>query len=91
MTITKLDLFFFGDDFHSLCRLKAEGKRVLEHLDRANKNANPELSRLALKLATRAGKTTVMAMLIAGQTVNAVPPDGTGQGRAPGTRFVWNI
>jgi type III restriction enzyme len=28
--------------------------------------------RLALKLATRAGKTTVMAMLIAWQTINAV-------------------
>ena len=35
-------------------------------------NANPELMRLALKLATGAGKTTVMAMLIAWQTVNAV-------------------
>src|SRR5690606_26367479 len=33
---------------------------------------NPELFRIALKLATGAGKTTVMAMLIAWQTVNAV-------------------
>ena len=33
---------------------------------------NPELQRLAVKLATGAGKTTVMAMLIAWQTVNAV-------------------
>ena len=32
----------------------------------------PALSRLALKLATGAGKTTVMAMLIAWQTINAV-------------------
>ena len=32
----------------------------------------PELLRLALKLATGAGKTTVMAMLIAWQTINAV-------------------
>jgi type III restriction enzyme len=47
------------------------GKKLLEHLKRANKDANPELSRLALKLATGAGKTTVMAMLIAWQTVNA--------------------
>ena len=38
----------------------------------ANADANPELFRLALKLATGAGKTTVMAMLIAWQTVNAV-------------------
>ncbi len=49
-----------------------EGKRFLEHLARANHDANPDLSRLALKLATGAGKTAVMAMLIAWQTVNAV-------------------
>ncbi len=48
------------------------GKRVLDHLVLANKDANPELMRLALKLATGAGKTTVMAMLIAWQTINAV-------------------
>lgn len=48
------------------------GKRLLEHLTAANKDANPELMRLALKLATGAGKTTVMAMLIAWQTINAV-------------------
>jgi len=40
------------------------GKRLLQHLAAANKDANPELLRLALKLATGAGKTTVMAMLI---------------------------
>jgi type III restriction enzyme len=33
---------------------------------------NPELNRLALKLATGAGKTTVIAMIIAWQTINAV-------------------
>ena len=48
------------------------GRRFLDHLDIANNNANPGLLRLALKLATGAGKTTVMAMLIAWQTVNAV-------------------
>ena len=48
------------------------GKGILEHLTAANKDANPELMRLALKLATGAGKTTVMAMLIAWQTINAV-------------------
>ena len=48
------------------------GKRLLDHLAAANKDANPELMRLALKLATGAGKTTVMAMLIAWQTINAV-------------------
>ena len=48
------------------------GRSFLEHLANANRDANPELMRLALKLATGAGKTTVMAMLIAWQTVNAV-------------------
>jgi type III restriction enzyme len=48
------------------------GKRLLEHLASANREANPDLMRLALKLATGAGKTTVMAMLIAWQTINAV-------------------
>ncbi|NTV26492.1 MAG: DEAD/DEAH box helicase family protein [Chlorobiaceae bacterium] len=47
------------------------GKRFLDHLENANNNANPEIFRLALKLATGAGKTTVMAMLIAWQAVNA--------------------
>ena len=50
----------------------ASGKRLLEHLVSANRDANPELMRFALKLATGAGKTTVMAMLIAWQTINAV-------------------
>lgn len=44
----------------------------LQHLAAANEAANPGLARLALKLATGAGKTTVMAMLIAWQTINAV-------------------
>jgi type III restriction enzyme len=47
-------------------------QRYLAHLDNANAEANPGLMRLALKLATGAGKTTVMAMLIAWQTINAV-------------------
>jgi type III restriction enzyme len=55
------------------------GKRILEHLDRANNDANPGLARVALKLATGAGKTTVMAMLIAWQTVNAVRHPGSKQ------------
>ncbi|MBU6359654.1 MAG: DEAD/DEAH box helicase family protein [Chloroflexi bacterium] len=48
------------------------GKDLLEHLANANHDANPGIMRLALKLATGAGKTTVMAMLIAWQTINAV-------------------
>src|SRR5829696_4558337 len=43
-----------------------------EHLKGANEQANPELLRIALKMATGSGKTTVMAMLVAWQTVNAV-------------------
>ena len=50
---------------------------VLDHLANANKDANPELDALALKLATGAGKTTVMAMLIAWQTINAVRRPGS--------------
>jgi len=50
----------------------ASGKRILELLAAANREANPQINRLALKLATGAGKTTVMAMLIAWQTINAV-------------------
>ncbi|OGH00358.1 MAG: restriction endonuclease [Candidatus Lambdaproteobacteria bacterium RIFOXYD1_FULL_56_27] len=49
-----------------------EEKSLTDHLVSANREANPDLMRLALKLATGAGKTTVMAMLIAWQTLNAV-------------------
>jgi type III restriction enzyme len=53
-------------------KLGKEGQRFLDHLDGANQQANPGLPRLALKLATGAGKTTVMAMAIAWQTINSV-------------------
>ena len=63
-------------------KLRKEGPAYVEHLSRANARtgADPDaaLSRVALKLATGAGKTTVMALLIAWQTVNAV--------RRPGSR-----
>ena len=49
-----------------------QGRPILQRLASANKEANPELVRIALKLATGAGKTTVMAMIIAWQTINAV-------------------
>ena len=58
-------------------QLGKTGKRFLEHLANANNDANPELMRLALKLATGAGKTTVMAMIIAWQTINAVRRPGS--------------
>ena len=53
-------------------RIGKVGRDFLEYLVNANNDANPEIMRLALKLATGAGKTTVMAMLIAWQTINAV-------------------
>jgi type III restriction enzyme len=55
----------------------AAGARIWTHIRGANKEANPKLLRIALKLATGAGKTTVMAMLIAWQTVNAVRHPGS--------------
>jgi type III restriction enzyme len=58
-------------------KLGKAGRVFLDHLDSANREANPELLRLALKLATGAGKTTVMAMIIAWQTVNAVRRPGS--------------
>lgn len=48
------------------------GKRILAYIERGNDDANPGIERIALKLATGAGKTTVMAMIIAWQTINAV-------------------
>jgi type III restriction enzyme len=53
------------------------GKKILGNLALANRDANPELMRIALKLATGAGKTTVMAMLIAWQTLNSVAHPGS--------------
>ena len=53
-------------------------ERFRKHLQSANEQANPELFRIALKMATGSGKTTVMAMLIAWQTINAVRTPGSG-------------
>lgn len=58
---------------------RSGGKKFLEHLANANAEANPELRPLALKLATGARKTTVMAMLIVWQTINAVCRPGSHQ------------
>ena len=56
-----------------VARKQARYRAFWEHIQGANADANPELLRIAMKMATGAGKTTVMAMLIAWQTVNAVP------------------
>jgi type III restriction enzyme len=53
-------------------KMGERGRRVKRRLEAANAEANPDLFRVALKLATGAGKTTVMAMLIAWQTLNSV-------------------
>jgi type III restriction enzyme len=45
-------------------------KRFKDDIEAANAEANPGLYRLACKMATGAGKTTVMAMLIAWHAVN---------------------
>lgn len=47
-------------------------KELLERLVNASNDANPGLERIALKMATGSGKTTVMAMIIAWQTINAL-------------------
>ncbi|MCC6444127.1 MAG: DEAD/DEAH box helicase family protein [Armatimonadetes bacterium] len=43
---------------------------IANALQEANREANPLLSRIALKMATGSGKTVVMAMLIAWHTLN---------------------
>ena len=62
-------------------RLGRDGRRYIEHLANANAGAAADpasvLNRAALKLATGAGKTTVMALLIAWQTLNAVRRPGS--------------
>ena len=58
-------------------KIGKRGKKFLEYLKNANEEANPGLMRLALKLATGAGKTMVMSMLIAWQTINSVRQPGS--------------
>ncbi len=68
-----------------LAEVAPDGQAPDRPASRSNAEANPDLFRLAIKLATGSGKTTVMAMLIAWQTVNAVRrPSST---RLP-TRFL---
>ena len=50
---------------------KNQGDTWIENeIRRANEDANPKLYRVACKMATGSGKTVVMAMLIAWQTLN---------------------
>ncbi|MDE3031765.1 MAG: DEAD/DEAH box helicase family protein [Acidobacteriota bacterium] len=54
------------------------GRYILSELERYNEDANPGLFRVAHKMATGTGKTAVMSMIIAWQTLNkaANPHDG---------------
>ncbi len=61
---------------------RATQKGFLDQLVKANEAANPALFRLAMKMATGSGKTTVMAMLIAWQAINAARKDSKDFSRA---------
>ncbi|MEA2831589.1 MAG: type restriction enzyme, partial [Bradyrhizobium sp.] len=61
---------------------RAASKGLLDQIAKANEEANPALFRIALKMATGSGKTTVMAMLIAWQAVNAARRDSKDFSRA---------
>lgn len=61
---------------------RAATKGLLDQIAKANEEANPALFRLAMKMATGSGKTTVMAMLIAWQTLNAARKESKDFSRA---------
>jgi len=61
---------------------RAATKRLLDEVAQHNRDANPALFRLAMKMATGSGKTTVMAMLIAWQTINAARKESKDFSRA---------
>src|SRR5665648_1242385 len=54
------------------CVAKSGKQYLTNKLREANEAANPELDRMALKLATGSGKTVVMSMLIAWHALNKV-------------------
>ncbi len=64
-----------------LSEVAPKGTKVMrdlaQQMERASREAHPDLLRVALKLATGAGKTTVMAMLIAWQTINEARRSGS--------------
>ena len=60
-----------------VARSRRQHGHLWRSIEAANADANPELVRIALKIATGAGKTTVMAMIIAWQTLNAVRSPGS--------------
>jgi type III restriction enzyme len=58
---------------------RSQYRSIRAHLENGNAASNPELFRLAMKMATGAGKTAVMAMLIAWHTANALRSPGSGR------------
>lgn len=61
---------------------RAATRGLLEQIAKDNEEANPALFRVAMKMATGSGKTTVMAMLIAWQAINAARKDSKDFSRA---------
>lgn len=61
---------------------RAATRGLLDQIAKDNEEANPALFRLAMKMATGSGKTTVMAMLIAWQTINAARKESKDFSRA---------
>lgn len=55
-----------------VARTQKRYAHLWKHIEGANRQSSPDLIRVAMKMATGAGKTTVMSMVIAWQTVNAV-------------------
>ncbi|MEP0815114.1 MAG: DEAD/DEAH box helicase family protein [bacterium] len=52
------------------CAEKSGDSRIINELVNSNRASNPELFRIAFKMATGSGKTLVMAMLITWQVLN---------------------
>ena len=61
---------------------RAATKGLLDQIAKDNEEANPALFRVAMKMATGSGKTTVMAMLIAWQAINAARKESKAFSRA---------
>ena len=61
---------------------RAATRGLLGQIAKDNEEANPALFRLAMKMATGSGKTTVMAMLIAWQAINAARKESKDFSRA---------
>ena len=61
---------------------RAATKGLLDQIAKDNEEANPALFRVAMKMATGSGKTTVMAMLIAWQAINSARKESKDFSRA---------